>query len=257
MTTEKIRQYVSDLLTVSGFRPDGDDTRLWELLYSLYVAVALFELCTPDERRIVGDTQRKLKYFFVTDCKLKERKRKKTEKENTSPTPLSKEKENKKEIEKKTSVCAERDFSGCLGTRRNVFARQIQAYEGKYDYNRLADFFNYWSEESRHAGKMRFEVQRFWNLEKRLARWMQNQYTAEIEGASIRLAKTRKRQEAEAQGVEKRQMVSAIRQAEDDRRAKELAEARAGSVSLEEYVKRNPNSALKRFLKQDERTPKP
>jgi hypothetical protein len=36
------------------------------------------------------------------------------------------------------------------------------------------DFFNYWSEENHSKTKMKYELEKTWNLEKRLKRWVNN-----------------------------------------------------------------------------------
>ena len=76
MEIPKIERYVSDLLTVSGFSEEGAERHLWVLLHHLYSAVAMYEQLSDDDKAIVAATQKKLKYFFESNCKLKERKRK-------------------------------------------------------------------------------------------------------------------------------------------------------------------------------------
>lgn len=92
MKETEIERYVSDLLTVSGFRHDGAEHRLWVLLHHLYSAVALWEQATDEERQMVEAMRKKLQYFFSAKIKLKETKRNKKENEKLPPTPPIKEK---------------------------------------------------------------------------------------------------------------------------------------------------------------------
>lgn len=247
MEEQKIERYVTDLLTISGFREDGEGHTLWTLLHHLYSAVAMFEVATAKEKETIAKTQKKLRYFFAAKCDLKERKRNNKENESIPPTPPIKEKENKKEIDEKTSVRAESEKSSRLESRRKAFRRECLAYVDKYDKTNLAHFYNYWSEESHHAGKMRFEAQRFWNLEKRLARWMSNQYSSDIEGAAIRLEKTKEKQAAATTEAVQQKRAAEERQRQQRALEQQAEESRRDSSTMEEQIKRNPDGILARF----------
>ena len=247
MEEQKIERYVTDLLTVSGFSSDGAERRLWALLHHLYCAVALWEQASAEERETVEAMRKKLQYFFSAKISLRERKRKKTENEKLPPTPPIKEKEKPKEIEERTSVRAESEKSSCLDKRREKFRKECLAYVNQYDNNLLRNFFKYWSEDSHHSGKMRFEAERFWNLENRLELWMSNQYSSDIEGAAIRLEKTKKKKTAE--NTEAIQQKRAAEEREKQQRALEqqAEESRRGSETTAEYTARNPNGILARI----------
>ena len=168
MDQQKIERYVEDLLTVSGILKDGAEQPVWLLLHHLYSAVAMYELMNPQQRSLIAGIQRKLRYFFGAKCDLKERKRKQ-EKENTPPHPLYKEKARKEKEEKNIYI-----------EGREAFHQECLSYVNKYDVERLADFYNYWSEVNEKTGKMRFEKERYWNTERRLKRWMNTSYSAII-----------------------------------------------------------------------------
>lgn len=247
MEEQKIERYIRDLLTVSGFHAEGEERRLWTLLHHLYYAVAMYEQASKAERETIAGVQKKLRYFFAAKCDLKERKRNNKENESIPPTPPIKEKENKKEIDEKTSVRAESEKSSRLESRRKAFRRECLAYVDKYDKTNLAHFYNYWSEESHHAGKMRFEAQRFWNLEKRLARWMSNQYSSDIEGAAIRLEKTKEKQAAATTEAVQQKRAAEERQRQQRILEQQAEESRRDASTMEEQVKRNPDGILARF----------
>jgi hypothetical protein len=247
MKESEIERYVSDLLTVSGFRHDGAEHRLWVLLHHLYSAVALWEQATDEERQVVEAMRVKLQYFFSAKINLKERKRKKTENEKLPPTPPLKGKEKQKEKTEKIPAPVGRTCEGVDENKRESFRQQCLAFVGKYDTARLTDFFNYWSEETRTTGRMRYEGQRYWNLEKRLSRWMQNSYAAADIAAAIRLRKAKKRLAEEQGAASQQQQAAAERQKQQRTLEQQAADSRRDASTMEEQVRRNPNGILARF----------
>lgn len=247
MDIDKIERYVSDLLTVSGMRCDGEGHRLWVLLHHLYSAVAMWEQLDGDGRTMVADMQQKLRYFFSAKCDLKERKRNKTEKESFPPHPLTTEKENKKEKDEKIIFFTESARDELFNKKKEPFKQQCLQYAGRYDNARLADFFNYWSEETRTTGRMRFEGQRYWDLEKRLARWMNTKYSADNAAAAIRLRKARKRQAEEAAATESQQAAAAEREQQRVVREQQAEQSRRGRMTTAEYIAQNPNGLVARL----------
>lgn len=247
MEEQKIERYVTDLLTVSGFSSDGAERRLWALLHHLYCAVALWEQASAEERETVEAMRKKLQYFFSAKISLRERKRKKTENEKLPPTPPIKEKEKPKEIEKRNPPTEKGMRDVELENKREMFRQECLAFVGKYDTARLTDFYNYWSEESHHAGKMRFECQRFWNLEKRLARWMNIKYAADDTAAAIRLRKAKKKQAEEIATASQQQQAAEEREKQQRALEQQAEERRRGSETTAEYTARNPNGILARL----------
>lgn len=47
--------------------------------------------------------------------------------------------------------------------------------QSQYSNKILNDFFNYWTEKNPQTGKMRFQSESFWEVEKRLAKWARNE----------------------------------------------------------------------------------
>ena len=70
-------------------------------MHHLYSAMSMYELMSAEDKVIIADTQKKVRYFFDSKCDLKERRRTKKEKEGMPPHPHAKEKENKKEKDEK------------------------------------------------------------------------------------------------------------------------------------------------------------
>ena len=255
MDIEKIEQYVEDLLTVSGFCKEGEEHHLWVLLRHLYAAIAMYEQMSEDEKTIIKATQKKLKYFFETKCDLKEKKKKGLEKENNSPTPPIKEKETPKKEAEKTLPPVKRVDADALNSKREAFRQECLQYVGMYESARVADFYNYWSEETRTTGKMRFESQRFWNIERRLARWMNKSYSSADTAAAIRLRKAKKKQAEEMNAAEQQQTVTAIREQDNERREREQEESKQNQELTDDYLKRNPNGLLARWAREKRPSP--
>ena len=225
MDQQKIERYVEDLLTVSGILKDGAEQPVWLLLHHLYSAVAMYELMNPQQRSLIAGIQRKLRYFFDAKCDLKERKRKQ-EKENTPPHPLYKEKARKEKEEKNIYI-----------EGREAFHQECLSYVNKYDVERLADFYNYWSEVNEKTGKMRFEKERYWNTERRLKRWMNTSYSADNSAAALRLEREKKKTVKHVATTVEQQAIAAKRAADNARLEQEIRERKAKAVSHEEYLK--------------------
>ena len=247
---EKIKRYVSDLLNLSGLDLEGESAA-GTLLFHAYVAVAMFELMDAEERALVKGVQRRMKYFFSSNFNLKERKRK-TEKEILPPTPFLKEKENK-EKEEKTREIAGREISvpfSDLDVRRNAFRQEVWARRDKYEVQMLADFFNYWSDENPRTHKMRFEEQRYWNIDRRLPRWKSNQFSAANVQAAIRLKRTQKQQAAEQTEAEKAQAAAAEREQENAAREARAEESKQEQMLTEDYIREHPDSLMAKIYNQ-------
>ena len=221
---ERIEQYVRCLLESWALSEEGDERVVWLTLHDLLMAVSRFELMSDAEKDMTTKLCKKLQYHFETKFNLKDRKRK-TKKENFPPNPLIKEKEIKEKEQKHThTVCdAKSDF------RKLCFS-----YAQQYDSQRLADFYNYWSEED-ESGRMLWQTKRFWNIENRLKRWMNNANTASDTAAAIRLKKVQKQQTKEAAAVSDLQQQAQQRQQADNQLEREIAERKAGAVSYEEW----------------------
>ena len=234
---DDIERYVDDLLEVSGMCRGGAEPRVRVLLHRLFVAVALYDQLSADERQLVKEMQRKLKYFFCAKFDLKERKRNK-EKEQISPTPPKKEKEEKEKGEKTRDIVCDAISavsSSRFSERQMAFHEECIKYVGRVDNQLLTDFFNYWSEDSVKTGKMRFEYEKTWNTAKRIKRWMSSCYSAADTAAAIRLKKARKQAQQEVAATEQAQQAAALRRQQDEREAEKSRDARANHQLTEDY----------------------
>ena len=183
---------------------------------------------TDEQRALIGRIQTELSAFFVTKIVLKERKRKERQRKNPLNNPLIKEKETKEKDEKNTHTAA----------RREAFHQECLGYVGRYDNQRLSDFYNYWSEENTKTGKMRWEDERHWSTERRLKRWMKNQYTSADTAAALRLEKAKKGK-SKAQDSVKQQTAAAVeRDDANEELFRQIEENKKKAVSYDEYLKR-------------------
>ena len=247
---EKIKRYVSDLLTLSGLDLEGKSAA-GTLLFHAYVAVAMFELMDERERALIKGVQRRMKYFFSSNFNLKERKRK-SEKEILPPTPLSLEKENK-EKEEKTREIAGREISvpfSDFEVRKNAFRQECWARREKMDVQMLGDFFNYWSDENPKTHRMRFEELRYWNIDSRMARWKTNQFSSENRSAAIRLKKTRQKMAQEQQAEEQTKIAAAEREQKNAEREAKTAQSKQEQMLTEDYIREHPDSLMAKIYRQ-------
>ena len=232
MQIEVIERYVDQVLEVNGFCK-GDKELLRQLLHRLYTAATIFHLMTEEQRLLIGRIQQQLSPFFVTKCNLKEGKRK-GRKRKIPPTPPIKVKEGQVKDKKNPPTAA----------RRESFRQECLKYVDRFDNQRLADFFNYWSEEDTKTGKMRYEKQRFWNIERRIKRWMNISYASADTAAALRLEKAKKGK-SKAVDNAKQQQAAAERSDANDRLFQAIEENKRNAVSYEEW-KSAQRSALER-----------
>ncbi len=59
--------------------------------------------------------------------------------------------------------------------READFKKEVHGYT-EFDYQLRETFFNYWSEHNRSNTKMKWELEKTWEIKKRLFRFHNNQY---------------------------------------------------------------------------------
>jgi hypothetical protein len=57
-----------------------------------------------------------------------------------------------------------------------LFKQSIFTFRNEYSEKMLNDFFEYWSEKNKSGTKMKFEMQKTWDLNRRLKRWASNDF---------------------------------------------------------------------------------
>ena len=86
--------------------------------------------------------------------------------------PQSKEKVKEKEKENTTSVVQKKDAAKAATlARKDSFYQSLIPFLEKYPKEMIRAFFDYWSELNKSGSKMRFELQKTWEVNLRLATW--------------------------------------------------------------------------------------
>ena len=57
--------------------------------------------------------------------------------------------------------------------REEIFKKEVEKFKN-YPAYMLKEFIDYWSEQNPSGKKMRFELEKTWDLKRRLARWSAN-----------------------------------------------------------------------------------
>lgn len=55
--------------------------------------------------------------------------------------------------------------------KKEIFKKQIFQFQNQFPKEKLESFYNYWSEECRQTGRLKFEDEKFWNLGARISNW--------------------------------------------------------------------------------------
>ena len=60
--------------------------------------------------------------------------------------------------------------------RTAKFKKQVFEFANQYDEDLLNEFYSYWSEPNKSNTKMNFELNKTWDLSRRLKRWVDNDF---------------------------------------------------------------------------------
>lgn len=119
--------------------------------------------CNPLNKLIDGDLQE-----FITHLVTQQITH--FQKEQPTSNPNNKKEKNIKEttpngVAKKDAAKAATLF------RKDSFYQSLIPYVGKYPKDMIRAFFDYWSEMNKSCTKMRFELEKTWELSRRLTTW--------------------------------------------------------------------------------------
>ena len=243
---------IANKLELSGMKNEGVEGQCRSLLYHLYTAVELYRLMVPAEKQIAKEWHDVFAKDFSVNQFLKELKSKKN-KEKTAPAPHRKEKNKKEKVQKTThtNACAKSD----LEERKKAFWNELLEYEGKYGRKMLLKFFYYWAEEMEDLDLMKWEVEKAnksFNIKYRLGIWSKRSYETDDQAADIHLERVKGKKSAKAAvNTQELQALAAEREAADAQREAATAKAKAESITMEDYLKNNPNSILRTLKKND------
>lgn len=83
---------------------------------------------------------------------------------NPKPNPQNKKESTKKKVDAATAAAR-------LNERKEDFYNSLIPYVTQYGKDMVRAFFDYWSEPNKSNSKMRFELERTWDLARRLGTW--------------------------------------------------------------------------------------
>jgi len=106
-------------------------------------------------------------------------KLKESTKEKNPPTPPKKENNKEKTTiyacaREKPKVKTFEEIVAETNRRKANFYNSLIPYLPTYGKEQLREFFDYWSETNKSQSKMRFELEKTWEIGRRLARWSNN-----------------------------------------------------------------------------------
>ncbi len=242
---EKLKTFIENLLEFKGVCKECEkDHPLWQHLYHLYLAAAIYTQMPEEDKKIANAMQKRLSGNFARiNVKIKQKKRKrKDEKEKISPTPpLIKEKEEKeKDEETPPKILVESDFSSkkeFLEYRQELFKQECLARKDLYGEDTCLRFFYTWGEANMSKFKMRWEMQKTWNIDLRLKKFSRISYEKKDEAAQLGLENAKRMREKEAVNLQQQSAVAEIREDANAKLEREIAERKKGAVSYEEYLK--------------------
>lgn len=55
--------------------------------------------------------------------------------------------------------------------RKEIFKKQIFQFQNQFPKEKLESFLNYWSQECKQTGRLKFEDEKYWNLKTRISNW--------------------------------------------------------------------------------------
>ena len=219
MQIEINEQTVDRQLVDAGIGKDAEEQAVRPMFFHLFCAIRYYRDMTYAEKIKAGFLYRtKFKNVYSLTGFFKERKRNRDKK--SSPLHPSYKEE-----------------SGVLG---KDYDSLLPLSGGKYDRQMVLKFFYYWAQEVKKTGTMRWENETAWTTEFALAGWSKKPFETYAQAANIRLERTKGRKASAGRVLggssAEEQALAAEREAANARREQELAEAKAGAVSYEEYL---------------------
>lgn len=74
---------------------------------------------------------------------------------------------------------------------KNIFKTEIFTFSNLFSQDHLVSFYNYWCQENKQTGRLKFEEEKFWNLEYRLKNWVNFPKAVSKSGITKKLNKNR------------------------------------------------------------------
>ena len=241
MNIEINEQTVDRQLVDAGIGNDAEEQAVRPMFFHLFCAIRYYRDMTYAEKNKAGFLYRtKFKNTYSLTGFFKERKRKRDKK--SSPLhPSYKEESGVLGKDYKLHIQQGGDAS-LFEIRQKAFWDACLKFEPEYDRQLLLKFYCYWAEQVNGTELMLWETKKSWNMRLRLKAWSKKSYQLDDKAAALRLERAKGKKSALAGRVlggsaAEEQALAAEREAANARREQELAEAKAGAVPYEEYLK--------------------
>ena len=251
MQIEINEQTVDRQLVDAGMKSDHEEQAIRQMFFHLFCAIRYYRDMTYAEKNKAGFLYRtKFKNTYSLTGFFKERKRKRDKKKSPLHPSYKEESgvvEKDEKITKKEGV----DFGAALKAKQDAFWRTLLPYKEKYGQPMLERFQAYWAAPVNGTLTLLWETKETWSVSYRLKSWSKSPIELDAQNAEIRLERTKKKTAKAAVSTQELQAIAAEREAADAKREADTAKAKAESVTLEDYLKNNPNSILRTLKKND------
>ena len=240
-----------------GLNEKSAELPIRQLMHHLLMARVMYETMTAEERKAVNDWQRKTKFSIDAKCVLKEGESKQRKEKSPSALPY-KEKEKKERDDKTTQTAAgaSSDVSDFFKARKEAFRKECFSYRDKYPEVDFEAFFDYWSEKMKRREMMKWETKQSWELENRIRAWKKKCYTVNDTEANIRLERTKGRASQQERDSQQQQLAAQVRRQQEEIERQKDAETKANSMSIDEYIKQNPDSMMAKMYRESHKNDK-
>lgn len=139
----------------------GIQSRFKSAVYKREEIEYIVEYLVPDVRNSISDGKNQVSDTGSTQSKVKVKRKK--------------NKENSTTVEKKKTKDKDAAKAATL-SRKEAFYQSLVPFVGQYPKEMIRAFFDYWSEQNKSGTKMRFELEKTWELSRRLRTWEKKEY---------------------------------------------------------------------------------
>lgn len=139
----------------------GIQSRFKSAVYKREEIEYIVEYLVPDVRNSISDGKNQVSDTGSTQSKVKVKRKK--------------NKENSTTVEKKKTKDKDAAKAATL-SRKEAFYQSLIPFVGLYPKKMIRAFFDYWSEQNKSGTKMRFELEKTWELSRRLKTWEKKEY---------------------------------------------------------------------------------
>ena len=139
----------------------GIQSRFKSAVYKREEIEYIVEYLVPDVRNSISDGKKQVSDTGSTQSKVKVKRKK--------------NKENSTTVEKKKTKDKDAAKAATL-SRKEAFYQSLIPFVGLYPKEMIRAFFDYWSEQNKSGTKMRFELEKTWELSRRLKTWEKKEY---------------------------------------------------------------------------------